>query len=64
MVSPTPRNSESTAVVWSPRPPRMPTCPPTSPRSVVTDIQDRINVGTARVVVQPNPTPVPSDSGV
>ena len=34
MASPTPRNSESTAVVWSPSPTRMPTCPPTSPRSV------------------------------
>ena len=64
MARPTPRNSESTAAVWSPNPPRMPTCPPTSPRSVVIDIHDRISVGTASVVVHPSPTPVPTDSGV
>ena len=57
-----PRVRVSTDVVWSPSPPRVPSCPPIRPRSVDTDIQLRISVGVSNVVAHPSPSPVPSAS--
>ena len=56
--TPIARVSDSTAVVWSPRPSRMPTCPVPSASSVGGDIQLRTTLAVPRVNSQPNPSPL------
>src|SRR6476660_3038684 len=56
--TPMPRVNASTAVVWSPRPSRMPTWPVPSARSVGGDIQLRTTLSVPRVKSQPNPSPL------
>ena len=58
MITPMPRVRPSTAVVWSPSPSRMPTCPVPSANSVGSDIQLRTTLAVPSVNSQPNPRPL------
>ena len=56
--TPIARVSESTAVVWSPRPSRMPTCPVPRASRVGGDIQLRTTFAVPRVKSHPKPNPL------
>ena len=58
MNTPMPRVRPSTAVVWSPSPSRMPTCPVPSANSVGSDIQLRTTFAVPSVKSQPKPSPL------
>ena len=57
-VTPIARVSASTAVVWSPSPSRMPTCPVPRASSVGGDIQLRTTLAVPSVNNQPKPSPL------
>ena len=56
--TPIARVSDNTAVVWSPRPSRMPTCPVPRASRVGGDIQLRTTLAVPRVNSQPKPRPL------
>jgi hypothetical protein len=56
--TPIARVSDSTEVVWSPSPSRMPTCPVASASRVGGDIQLRTTLAVPRVNSQPKPRPL------
>src|ERR1700754_619584 len=58
MNTPIPRVRPSTAVVWSPSPSKMPTCPVPSASNVGSDIQLRTTLAVPSVNNQPNPRPL------